>query len=157
MNPAALDVRGFTARYGKRAVLTDVSLRVEAGEWFCLLGPNGVGKSTLLHCISGPTDARRSGEICIAGVRLRESPLEAKQRLGYACAPDAAAGPADRSPVPRGLCEREGLRRRSMRTIIALAEQLALHAVSRSVRRHLLARYAAEALRAAGAARSARR
>jgi ABC-2 type transport system ATP-binding protein len=91
MTPAALEIRRLTARYGKRDVLADVSLRVEPGEWFCLLGPNGVGKSTLLHCAAGRLKAA-SGEICIAGCALHDAPLEAKRRLGYACAPDELPG-----------------------------------------------------------------
>ena len=73
MNPAALDVRKLTARYGKREVLADVSLRVAAGEWFCLLGPNGVGKSTLLQCAAGRMNPAR-GEIYIDGCALHDAP-----------------------------------------------------------------------------------
>ena len=91
MNPDALDVRKLTARYGKREVLADVSLRVAAGEWFCLLGPNGVGKSTLLQCAAGRMSPAL-GEIRVDGRSLREAPLEAKRRLGHACAPDELPG-----------------------------------------------------------------
>jgi ABC-2 type transport system ATP-binding protein len=88
---SALEVIDVHARYGKREVLQGVSLRVAAGQWFCLLGPNGVGKSTLLHCLAGrvvPTQ----GTMRIAGVTLGESAELAKRHLGFACAPDQLPG-----------------------------------------------------------------
>ncbi|HET7380267.1 MAG TPA: ATP-binding cassette domain-containing protein, partial [Gaiellales bacterium] len=48
-----LDVKGLQARYGKSQVLHNVDLRVDAGETVCLLGRNGVGKSTTLKTIMG--------------------------------------------------------------------------------------------------------
>lgn len=87
MTSIVLDVRNVRARYGKREVLGGVNLQVPASEWFCLLGPNGVGKSTLLRCISGaliPSD----GDLHIAGHSVVHEPILAKQRLGYACAPE---------------------------------------------------------------------
>lgn len=87
----ALEVIDVHARYGKREVLQGVSLRVEEGQWFCLLGPNGVGKSTLLHCLAGrvvPTQ----GTMRIADVSLVASAELAKRNLGYACAPDQLPG-----------------------------------------------------------------
>ncbi|MBR4170321.1 MAG: ABC transporter ATP-binding protein [Kiritimatiellae bacterium] len=49
----AIELNGVTAGYGHAPVLRDVSLRVERGECVALLGPNGVGKSSLLRVISG--------------------------------------------------------------------------------------------------------
>ena len=86
-----LDVRQVHAKYGKREVLAGVSLQVPAGEWFCLLGPNGVGKSTLLRCISGAL-TQSSGDLLIEGHSVIADPLEAKRRLGYACAPEQLPG-----------------------------------------------------------------
>jgi ABC-2 type transport system ATP-binding protein len=82
-----LDVRQVRAKYGKREILAGVSLQVPAGEWFCLLGPNGVGKSTLLRCISGAL-APSAGDLLIAGHSVITEPLPAKRCLGYACAPE---------------------------------------------------------------------
>jgi ABC-2 type transport system ATP-binding protein len=87
----ALDVQSVHARYGKREVLAGVSLRVPSGEWFCLLGPNGVGKSTLLHCVAGRITPS-GGEICVCGHSLRTASMAAKRRLGYACAPEQLPG-----------------------------------------------------------------
>lgn len=47
----ALD--SLSAGYGEKMVLHEVSLRVEAGEVACIIGPNGCGKSTLLRCAAG--------------------------------------------------------------------------------------------------------
>ncbi|HTU63794.1 MAG TPA: ATP-binding cassette domain-containing protein, partial [Polyangiales bacterium] len=91
MTSIVLDVRQVHARYGKREVLSGVSLQVPAGEWFCLLGPNGVGKSTLLRCISGALTPS-AGDLMIAGHSAITDPLAAKQRLGYACAPEQLPG-----------------------------------------------------------------
>ncbi|WP_420542232.1 ABC transporter ATP-binding protein [Sediminimonas qiaohouensis] len=41
---------------GAAQVLAPMSLSVAAGRWTCLLGPSGVGKSTLLHCFAGLGD-----------------------------------------------------------------------------------------------------
>jgi ABC-2 type transport system ATP-binding protein len=83
-----LEVKNVRARYGDHEVLRGVSLEVSRGQWFCLLGPNGVGKSTLLHCIAGRLDAA-SGQIRISG---HSSSAAAKSRLGYACAPEQLPG-----------------------------------------------------------------
>ncbi len=49
----ALSCAGIRASYGPVQVLFDAGLRVEQGEMVALLGPNGVGKSTLLKVIGG--------------------------------------------------------------------------------------------------------
>jgi len=48
-----LAVRGVSLRYGAAVVLRDVTLTVEAGQFWFLLGPNGEGKTTLLRAILG--------------------------------------------------------------------------------------------------------
>ena len=48
-----IEVANVTAHYGIRPVLRDVSLTVERGELLGVMGPNGMGKSTLLKLIAG--------------------------------------------------------------------------------------------------------
>ena len=50
---ALMELRDAVCRYGRRVVLNEVSLTVEAGAFCCLLGPSGCGKTTLLRLVGG--------------------------------------------------------------------------------------------------------
>ncbi|MDF1732279.1 MAG: ABC transporter ATP-binding protein [Minwuia sp.] len=51
-----LALRGLSVAYGARTILRDLSLDVPAGSTTCLLGPSGIGKSTLLRRVAGLID-----------------------------------------------------------------------------------------------------
>jgi iron complex transport system ATP-binding protein len=73
---AALEARDLRVGYrrGRRArlvVLDDVSLTLAAGEFACLVGPNGTGKSTLLRTCSG-LQPPLGGQVLLGGDDLRE-------------------------------------------------------------------------------------
>jgi zinc/manganese transport system ATP-binding protein len=79
--PAAAPVvslRDAAARVGHRTLWRDVDLDVAAGEFVAVLGPNGVGKSTLVKVILGLLPAA-AGEVRVLGAR----PGRANQRVGY--------------------------------------------------------------------------
>lgn len=57
-------------RGGRLSVLADLNLRIEVGEFFCLLGPNGCGKSTLLNLLAG-FSAPDCGRILIDDCEVR--------------------------------------------------------------------------------------
>ena len=64
-----LVVDHLSRRFGGRAVVSDVSLSVEAGKVMCLLGPSGCGKSTTLRMIAG-VDRPDEGRIRIDGAEV---------------------------------------------------------------------------------------
>ncbi|HYE49113.1 MAG TPA: ABC transporter ATP-binding protein [Azospirillaceae bacterium] len=51
--PFDVAVTGARLSYGGRALFDGLSLTLEAGRWTCLLGPSGVGKTTLLRLVAG--------------------------------------------------------------------------------------------------------
>ncbi|MBS0325665.1 MAG: ABC transporter ATP-binding protein, partial [Proteobacteria bacterium] len=74
---ALLDIKGVTRRFGDFTAVDNVSLAVEAGEFFTLLGPSGCGKTTLLRMIAG-FDLPDAGSIHLDGVDLADRPPEAR-------------------------------------------------------------------------------
>ena len=82
--PRALEISGLVKRYptGTEA-LREVSLQIEAGEFFGLLGPNGAGKSTLIHCTTGLAQPT-SGSIRVFGHDAIDDYEEARLALGLA-------------------------------------------------------------------------
>jgi lipopolysaccharide export system ATP-binding protein len=77
-------------RYGKRAVVQDVSLQIATGEVVGLLGPNGAGKTTAFYLITGllPADA---GRILLGGEDVTYLPMHARARLGIGYLPQEAS------------------------------------------------------------------
>ena len=80
----ALEITDLVKRYptGTEA-LREVSLNIEAGEFFGLLGPNGAGKSTLIHCSTGLAQPT-SGSIRIFGNDAIDHYEEARLAVGLA-------------------------------------------------------------------------
>ena len=66
MDHCAIEVRGLSVGYGSTPVLVDVDLTVPVGAGVCITGENGIGKSTLLRCV---TSLQRpdAGEIEVFG------------------------------------------------------------------------------------------
>ncbi len=72
---ALLEIRNVSRRFGDFTAVDNVSLVIEAGEFFTLLGPSGCGKTTLLRMIAG-FDLPDAGQILLDGVDLADTPPE---------------------------------------------------------------------------------
>jgi len=70
---ARLELRRVTKRFGAVLALNDVSLTVEDGEFFVVVGPNGSGKTTLLRVIAGLVEPD-AGDVVIGGVNVNRVP-----------------------------------------------------------------------------------
>jgi spermidine/putrescine transport system ATP-binding protein len=72
---ALLDIRNVSRRFGALNAVDNVSIAIEAGEFFTLLGPSGCGKTTLLRMIAG-FDLPDAGSILLDGRDLAGTPPE---------------------------------------------------------------------------------
>jgi spermidine/putrescine transport system ATP-binding protein len=72
---ALLEIRNVTRRFGVFTAVDDVSLDIEAGEFFTLLGPSGCGKTTVLRMIAG-FDVPDAGRILLDGRDMAGIPPE---------------------------------------------------------------------------------
>jgi len=70
---ATIDISGVSKRFGHVDALRDVSLRIDDGEFFCILGPSGAGKTTMLRCIAG-LEQHDDGTILIDGQQTGSVP-----------------------------------------------------------------------------------
>ena len=83
MNGPLLDVRDVTKRFGGFVALENVSIQVNEGERFGLIGPNGSGKTTLINCVSGVL-SNDGGKILFQGADITHMPAYQRARLGIA-------------------------------------------------------------------------
>ena len=79
-----LNVENLCLHYGGSQILYDVSMQAQAGQVTCVMGTNGVGKTSLLKALSG-THQRSSGEITFVGEQIGKLPAHvlAHKGVGY--------------------------------------------------------------------------
>ena len=80
-NGLVIQAQGLTKRYGPKTAVEGLSLKVERGEVYALLGPNGADETTTLRMLATlvrPTAGRAE----VAGFDVRKEPLEVCRRLG---------------------------------------------------------------------------
>jgi urea transport system ATP-binding protein len=81
-----LEVKALDQFYGQSHTLWDVSLEVQPGTCMCVMGRNGVGKSTLMKTIMGLLKPK-SGSIKFGGEQLVGKPAERRAHAGIAYVP----------------------------------------------------------------------
>jgi len=79
-----LSIHSLNQFYGQSHTLWDIDLEVPQGQCTCLMGRNGVGKTTLLNCIMGALELE-SGEMKYQNTKLHKMQMEqrAKAGIGY--------------------------------------------------------------------------
>jgi urea transport system ATP-binding protein len=81
-----LKVERLNVYYGESHILRDVEIEVRPGQVVCLMGRNGVGKTTLLKTITGRLPAR-SGKVSFGDREVTKLPSFRRARLGLGYAP----------------------------------------------------------------------
>jgi len=84
MDTPAIRVAGFTKRYGKRVAADGLSMTVQAGEIYGLVGADGAGKSSLMKAVAGVL-AFDAGTVEVFGTRVdsERSAEQVKRRIGF--------------------------------------------------------------------------
>src|SRR5437764_12132506 len=82
-----LEVRDLTVYHGQLRALSKVSLLVEAGQVYAIIGANGAGKSTLLRTLAGLHSAA-AGRVRLDGVDITAARPERRVEMGVALVPE---------------------------------------------------------------------
>ena len=77
-----IELRNFTKAYGDFVAVSDLSLKIEAGEMFGFIGPNGAGKSTTIRFLATLLKAT-GGEGMVNGHSVTQDPLSVRRSVGY--------------------------------------------------------------------------
>mgnify|MGYP003612376075 FL=1 len=117
---ALLEIRNITRRFGSLEAVKDVTLDIEAGEFFTLLGPSGCGKTTILRMIAG-FDAPDAGELYLDGQPLAGTPPEKRPVhtvfQSYALFPHLTVAGNIAFPLEMAGRSRDEIRRRTAETL----------------------------------------
>ena len=81
-----LAIKGLNQAYGGSRTLWDIDIEVRPGSRMCLMGRNGMGKTTLLKCVMGLIPVL-SGQIKFGDADLLSGPAEIRARLGIGYVP----------------------------------------------------------------------
>ena len=84
-NNSIIKFENISLAYGNRLILDNINFNINEGQIFGMLGPNGVGKSTIFNLITGLITAR-TGKIKIAGEDVTNYPIylrTKKFKVGY--------------------------------------------------------------------------
>ena len=82
---SVIEFENISLAYGNRLILDNINFKINEGQIFGMLGPNGVGKSTIFNLITGLISPK-NGKIKINGEDVTEYPIylrSKKFRVGY--------------------------------------------------------------------------
>ena len=85
-----IELVNVTQHYGVRPVLKNVNLRIERGEMVVIIGPNGMGKTTLLGVMGGTLQPQHGQVVIDNQVRRRWAEIELAIRRKTVFLPDQA-------------------------------------------------------------------
>lgn len=77
-----IKVNNLNFEYPKKRVLKNVNFEISAGSVTALVGPNGVGKTTLLRCLTS-LETPMTGHVLFDGIDVHDNPRKAHQNMGY--------------------------------------------------------------------------
>lgn len=78
----AIRLQSVTKKFGEITAVDNLSLEVQKGEMFALVGPDGAGKTTTIRMLCGITQPT-SGELSVLGFDVRKEIAEVRKRIGY--------------------------------------------------------------------------
>jgi urea transport system ATP-binding protein len=81
-----LKTEGLTLHYGGSQILYGIDFQANAGEVTCIMGTNGVGKTSFLKAVAG-THARSGGRVEIGGQDMGRAPAQEMAKAGLAVVP----------------------------------------------------------------------
>lgn len=76
-----IEIKNVNKKYGNKEVIKDLNLKINDGEIFGFIGPNGSGKTTTINMITGALDITK-GEILVNGKSIEKDPVNAKKEFG---------------------------------------------------------------------------
>lgn len=109
-----IEIRQLNQRYGGSQILWDVDLSIARGSCTCIMGRNGVGKTTLLKCLMGLLPIA-GGEVLLDGKAIQGVPAHQRARMGLGFVPqgrDIFSTLTVEENLQIGLpCRRDGIRK----------------------------------------------
>ena len=82
MGKSILEIQNLTKYYGKILGVENLSLKLEEGEIFGFIGPNGAGNSTTIRCIMNLIN-ETSGKVLIENEEFNKDDIAIKEKIGY--------------------------------------------------------------------------
>ncbi len=117
---AKIQAKEVSKRFGEHVALAKLSLEIEQGEIFGIIGPNGAGTTTFLRILTGfwlPS----SGDVYVDGLSVVKNRFAVQQRLGYVCEQPKLYGDHGVTTFLRMMGELRGIKRADLSAAVERA------------------------------------